>query len=73
MEIKVWVNEQEVTVFEGATAKDALLRYFVQNDMDLSLIHQVEVYDFWEHEIGLDACLKDNASINFTVDYENIP
>ncbi len=65
MEMKVWVNYQEVTVFEGATAKDALLRFFVLNGIDLSKISQVEVSDFWGHEIDIDAPLRYNMSINF--------
>ena len=65
MEMKVWVKYQEVTVVEGATEKDAVLRSVILNGIDLSKISQVEVSDFWGHEIDIDAPLRYNMSINF--------
>lgn len=63
--MRVKVNRRYVEVFEGAKVKHALLRYFVDKDLDREKIASVEVFDAWGHLIDHDAPLTENQKIKF--------
>ena len=63
--MKVKVNRKTIEIFDGAKARQALLRYFTIRKMDLKLVENLEVYDAYGHQIGLDAPLSDGQAIKF--------
>ena len=69
--MRIKVNEKTIVIFKGATARDALLRYFARCDIDRSLVKQAVIYDKWGHTIGHDSPLSDNQEITFSTNPEN--
>ena len=63
--MKVKVNRRHLDIFEGAQARHALLKYFRIRKFDLSLVEQVDVFDAWDHPIGLDAPLSEGQTIKY--------
>ena len=61
----VHVNGQTVIVFQGATALDALLRYFAKCDIDRRMAQKAVIYDQWGHIIGHDSPMRDNQVISY--------
>ncbi len=61
--MKVKVNRRSVDIFDGAKARDAVLRYLVLRKMDVSLIRQAEFYDALGHPIGADSPLAEGQVI----------
>ena len=53
--MKLKVNRKNVTVFEGAEVRHAVLSYLALKGMDVSLADSMTVYDRWGHEIDLGA------------------
>lgn len=53
--MKLKVNRKNVTVFEGAEVRHAVLSYLALKGMDVSLADSLTVYDRWGHEIDLGA------------------
>ena len=53
--MKLKVNRKDVTVFEGAEVRHAVLSYLALKGMDVSLADSMTVYDRWGHEIDLGA------------------
>jgi hypothetical protein len=63
--MKVKVNRRTIEIFDGAKVRQALLRYFTIRKMDLKLVEQLEVYDAYGHQIGLDSPLSEGQAIKF--------
>jgi hypothetical protein len=63
--MKVKVNRRTLDIFEGATARNALLRYFKLRKFDLSLVEKVDVFDVWGHPIDLDAPLSEGQTVKY--------
>ena len=63
--MNVKVNRKTVSVFEGAKARHALLRYFAVKKLPLSLVDEVSVFDSYGHETDLDAPLREGQTIKF--------
>lgn len=63
--MKVKVNRRTLEIFEGATARHALLKYFRIRKFDLSLVGKVDVFDVWGHPIDLDAPLTEGQTIKY--------
>lgn len=61
--MKVKVNRRSVDIFDGARARDAVLRYLVLRKMDVSLIGQAQICDALGHTIGPDSPLSDGQEI----------
>ena len=53
--MKLKVNRKNVTVFEGAEVRHAVLSYLALKGMDVRLADSLTVYDRWGHEIDLGA------------------
>lgn len=64
--MKIKVNRRSVDIFEGAKARDAVLRYLVLRKMDVSLINQAQLFDASGHSIGPDAPLSEGQAIKVT-------
>ena len=69
--MNVKVNSKDIRIFKGATAKDAVLRYLSTNKMDKALVEQVVVNDQWNHEIDIDAPLREGQVITFEINPVN--
>lgn len=63
--MKVKVNRRTLDIFEGAKARNALLRYFRIRKFDLSLVEEVDVFDVYGHPIDLDAPLSEGQIIKY--------
>ena len=63
--MKVRVNNRTLTLFAGATVRNALLRYFTVKKLDKRLIDMVEVHDAFGHVLDQDAPLSDGQQIVF--------
>lgn len=61
--MKVKVNRRTLELFQGATVRHALLKYFSVRKMDLSLVEQAEVFDGYGHRTDLDAPLKEGQTV----------
>lgn len=59
------INQQSIELFEGAQVRHALLRYFVQNNLDKSEINHVEILDNYGHVLDLDAPLSNMQCLSF--------
>lgn len=59
------INQQSIELFEGAQVRHALLRYFVQNNLDKSEIGRVEILDKYGHVLDLDAPLSNMQCLSF--------
>ena len=66
----ITINQQEIQMFEGALVKHALLRYFVQNNLDKSNINEVEILDKYGHVIDHNAPLSENQQLNILIEEE---
>lgn len=65
--MKVKVNRRTLELFEGASIRHALLKYFSLRKMDLSLVEEVEVYDAYGHLTDLDAPLREGQIVKFKI------
>ena len=63
--MKLKVNRKNIDVFEGAEVRHAILSYFAQKGMDVSLVDSLIVYDQWGHEIDLGAPASQFDAIKF--------
>ena len=70
--MRIIVNEKPIVIFKGATARDALLRYFARCDIDRRLAKQAVIYDKWGHVISPDSPLSDNQEISFSTSEEPV-
>ena len=61
------VNRKNVTVFEGAEVRHAVLSYLAMKGMDVRLIDSMTVYDRWGHEIDLGAPASQYDVIKFVI------
>ena len=61
------VNRKNVTVFEGAEVRHAVLSYLAMKGMDVRLIDSMTVYDRWGHEIDLGAPASQFDVIKFII------
>ena len=50
--MKLKVNRKNITVFEGAEVRHAVLSYLALKGMDVSLADSLTVYDRWGHDRG---------------------
>ncbi|MBR5084271.1 MAG: hypothetical protein IKX33_06685 [Prevotella sp.] len=66
--MKVIVNNDEIQIFGGATAKDAIRRYFIQKGEKRT--NNITIRDQWEHEIDSDAPLREGMIITFKINEE---
>ena len=64
-QMKLKVNRKNIDVFEGAEVRHAILSYFAQKGMDVSLVDSLIVYDRWGHEIDLGAPVSQFDAIKF--------
>jgi len=64
--MKVIVNNSELEIFGGATVKDAIRRFFIQNGIKKS--KPLTISDQWNHEIDIDSPLREGMSITFQID-----
>lgn len=69
--MNIKVNSKDIRIFRGATAKDAVMRYLTTNKMDPALAKQVVINDQWNHEIDIDAPLKEGQVITFEINSIN--
>lgn len=69
----VTINQQIIEMFEGALVKHALLRYFVQNQLDKSYINEVEILDKYGHIVDHDAPLNENQHLTVVTDNQQDP
>ena len=69
----VTINQQIIEMFEGALVKHALLRYFVQNQLDKSYINEVEILDKYGHIVDHDAPLIENQQLTVVTDNQQDP
>jgi hypothetical protein len=58
--MKVYVNENPVQVFPGATVKAALIRAGVLEEIERGK----KVYDGWGNEVGLDGALSEGMKLS---------
>jgi hypothetical protein len=65
--MKLKVNRKNVTVFEGAEVRHAVLSYLALKGMDVSLADSMTVYDRWGHEIDLGAPASQFDMIKFII------
>ena len=65
--MKLKVNRKNVTVFEGAEVRHAVLSYLALKGMDVSLADCLTVYDRWGHEIDLGAPASQFDMIKFII------
>ena len=63
--MKIKVNRKTVSLFEGATVRHALLRYFALKGQDVSMIEEIVVFDRMGHEIDLDAPASQHETVKF--------
>ena len=61
------VNRKNVTVFEGAEVRHAVLSYLAMKGMDVRLADSMTVYDRWGHEIDLGAPASQYDVIKFVI------
>ena len=61
------VNRKNVTVFEGAEVRHAVLSYLAMKGMDVRLADSITVYDRWGHEIDLGAPASQFDVIKFII------
>lgn len=69
--MNIKVNGKPIVIFKGATARDALLRYFARCDIDRRQVKQAVIYDKWGHTISPDSPLSNNQEITFSTDAED--
>ena len=65
--MKITVNDKQIRIFAGATAKDALRRYYAKTDPQKA--DEVTAYDQYGHELDGDAPLHEGMIIT-TQTYE---
>ena len=65
--MKLKVNRKNVTVFEGAEVRHAVLSDLALKGMDVSLADSMTVYDRWGHEIDLGAPASQFDMIKFII------
>jgi hypothetical protein len=65
--MKLKVNRKNVTVFEGAEVRHAVLSYLALKGVDVSLVDSMTVYDRWGHEIDLGAPASQFDMIKFII------
>ena len=65
--MKLKVNRKNVTVFEGAEVRHAVLSYLALKGMDVRLADSMTVYDRWGHEIDLGAPASQFDMIKFII------
>jgi hypothetical protein len=63
--MKLKVNRKNIEIFEGAQVRHALLSYFAQKGMDVSLVDGLTVYDGLGHVIDLNAPASQHAAVKF--------
>ncbi len=61
----VTVNNQEIRIFNGATAKHAILRYLLRNKLDVKKVDNLVIKDKYGHQIDGDAPLSNGQTITF--------
>ena len=61
--MKIKVNGRLIEIFKGATAKDAVRRFFVTQGQSLNTLHTFILHDSYGHEIDLDAPLYESTEI----------
>lgn len=61
--MEVTVNNKTIRIFAGATAKDALRRYFAKTDPSKAM--EVTVLDEYGHEVDPDAPLSEGTILTF--------
>lgn len=66
--MKIRVNNDEIDIFGGATAKDAIRRYFISKGEKKT--NNITIRDQWEHEMDPDAPLREGMSITFVINEE---
>ena len=66
--MKIRVNNDEIDIFGGATAKDAIRRYLIQKAEKKT--RDIIIRDQWEHEMDPDAPLREGMSITFEINEE---
>ena len=66
--MKIIVNNDEIEIFGGATAKDAIRRYFISKGEKKT--NNITIHDQWEHEMDPDAPLREGMSITFEINEE---
>ena len=65
--MKLKVNRKNVTVFEGAEVRHAVLSYLALKGMDVRLADSMTVYDRRGHEIDLGAPASQFDMIKFII------
>ena len=63
--MKIKVNRRTLELFEGATVRHALLKYFSLRKMDLSLVEEAAVFDGYGHRTDLDAPLREGQIVKY--------
>lgn len=59
----VIVNDIRIRIFKGAKLGDALLRYAVRNNLELSAVASMRVVDEYGHQLDHAAPLRDEQKI----------
>jgi hypothetical protein len=57
--MRIWINDQEITLSSGMTVRAALIRAGRQGEIEKG----IRVLDEWDQEIGLDGALEDGSRI----------
>jgi hypothetical protein len=68
-DMRVYVNDKPVKLFQGMQVKHALIR---AGEMAQST-HGLKAYDAWGHELGLDGALIEGMKIYVKKDFEGNP
>ncbi|MCR4582012.1 MAG: hypothetical protein K5764_00440 [Prevotella sp.] len=66
MQIKV--NRRKITLFEGARAQHAVLRYLVARKLPPALAHEAVITDEEGHTLDADAPLSDGQTIKVKIE-----
>lgn len=61
--MQVYVNDKAITIFQGATAQDALRRYCTETGAATEKCH---LYDDWGNEIAPDSPMSEGRRIYTT-------
>jgi hypothetical protein len=57
--MRIWINDQEVTLVSGMTVRSALVRAGLLGEIEKG----ARVLDEWDQEIGLDGSLEEGSRI----------
>lgn len=66
--MRVRVNRRWLQLFDGATVRNAVLRYYAVRRWDVSTVDDAVVRDAYGHETDLDAPLTDGQQISVEKD-----